>query len=71
MICSRMWLIIGKQKNIKAISKTEYTRMAQDFCSFLRRKNRSIASYVTIFTTQKMGKKTNKLGIFFSGNRLS
>jgi len=28
-------------------------------------------SYVTIFTTQKMDKKTSELGIFFAGNRLS
>jgi len=27
-------------------------------------------SYVTIFTTQKMDKKTSELGIFFAGNRL-
>jgi len=26
-------------------------------------------SYVTIFTTQKMDKKTSELGIFFAGNR--
>jgi len=52
------------------ISKNEYTRIAQDFCSFSRRKNRRIASYVTFFTTLKMGKKASKLGIFFAGNRL-
>ena len=28
-------------------------------------------SYVTLFTTQKMDKKTSKLGIFFARNRLS
>jgi len=43
----------------------------QDFYSFSRRKKGRIASYVTLFTTQKMGKKTSKLGIFFAGNRLS
>jgi hypothetical protein len=55
----------------KAISKNEYTQIAQDFCSFSRRKKGHIASYATLFTTQKMGKKTSKLGIFFAGNRLS
>ena len=29
-----------------------------------------IAGYVILFTTQTMGKKTSKLGIFFAGNRL-
>jgi len=74
-------------KNAMVISKNEYTRIAQDFCSFSttarmqeveqrmeqlpRRKNRRIASYVTIFTKQKMDKKTRKLGIFFAGNRLN
>ena len=55
----------------KAISKNEYTQIAQDFCSFSRRKKGRIASYVTLFTTQEMDKKTSKLGIFFAGNRLS
>jgi len=58
-------------ENAMVISKNEYTRIAQDFCSFSRRKNRRIASYVTIFTTQKMDKKTSKLGTFFAGNRLN
>jgi hypothetical protein len=56
---------------VKAISKNEYTRIAQDFCSFSRRKKGRIASYVTLFTTQKMDKKPSKLGIFFAGNRLT
>jgi ankyrin repeat protein len=56
--------------NIKAISKNEYTRIAQHFCLFSRRKKGRIAGYVTLFTTQKMDKKTSKLGIFFAGNRL-
>ena len=55
----------------KTISKNEYTQMAQDFCSFSRRKKGRIASYVTLFTTLKMDKKTSKLGIFFAGNRLN
>ena len=54
----------------KAISKNEYIQIAQDFCSFSRRKKGRIASYATLFTTQKMGKKTSKLGVFFVGNRL-
>ena len=37
----------------------------------LRRKNGRIAGYETLFTTQKMGKKTKKLGIFFAGNSLN
>jgi len=45
--------------------------MAQDFCSFSRRKNGRIASYATIFATQETGKKTSQLGMFFAGNRLS
>jgi|GEM_PF-6133417 len=53
------------------MSKNECAQIAQDFCSFSRRKNRRIARYVTIFTTQKMDKKTSELGIFFAGNRLS
>jgi len=44
--------------------------MAQDYCSFSRRKKGRIASYATLFTTQKMDKKTSKSGIFFVGNRL-
>jgi len=35
-----------------------------------RRKKGRIAGYATLFTTQKMGKKTSQLGIFFAGNRL-
>jgi len=35
-----------------------------------RRKKGRIASYVILFTTQKMDKKASKLGIFFAGNRL-
>jgi hypothetical protein len=54
----------------KAISRIEYARIAQDFCSFSRRKNRRVANSVTIFTTQKMGKKAGTLGIVFAGNRL-
>ena len=52
------------------ISKNEYTQIVQDFCSFSRRKKVRIAGYVILFTTQTMGKKTSKLGIFFAGNRL-
>ena len=55
----------------KAISKNEYTQIAQDFCSFSRRKKGRIAGYVTLFTMQKTDKKTSNLGIFFAGNRLS
>jgi len=36
-----------------------------------RRKKGRIASYVTLFTTRKMGKKTSKSGIFIAGNSLS
>jgi hypothetical protein len=57
--------------NYQAISKNEYTGIAQDFCSFSRRKKGRIASNVTLFTSQKMDKKTCKLGIFFAGNRLN
>ena len=44
--------------------------MAQDFCLFTRRKNRRVAGYVTILTTQEINKKTSKWGVFFVGNRL-
>ena len=63
-----MWKFINKL--FQAISKNEYTQIAQDFYSFSRRKQGRIASYVTLFTTKKMDKKTSKLGIFFAGNRL-
>ncbi|MDM8548116.1 hypothetical protein QUF61_16630, partial [Candidatus Venteria ishoeyi] len=33
----------------------------QDFYSFSRRENRRIASYVTVFGTQKMEKKTSQV----------
>ncbi len=33
--------------------------LAQDFCSCSRRRNRRIASYVTVSTTQKTDKKTS------------
>jgi hypothetical protein len=56
---------------LKAISKNEYTQIAQEFCLFSRRKKGRIASYVTLFTTQEMDKKTSKMGIFFAGNRLN
>gem|GEM_PF-1290656 len=46
--------IPANELRVKAISKNEYTQIAEDFCSFSRRKNRRIASYVTIFTTQTM-----------------
>jgi len=36
---------------IKAVSRNEFTQMAQDFCSFSRIKNGCTAS-ITIFTTQ-------------------
>jgi hypothetical protein len=36
-----------------------------------KRKKMGIAGYVILFTTQTMGKKTSKLGIFFAGNRLN
>ena len=58
------------QRNVKAISKNEYTKIAQDFCSYSRRKKGRIAGYVTLFTTREMDEKTSKLGIFFAGNRL-
>ena len=58
------------RRYLKAISKNEYTRIAQDFCSFSRRKKGAQANYATVFTTQKMDKKTSKSGIFFVGNRL-
>ena len=35
-----------------------------------RSKEVRIAGYVILFTTQTMGKKTSKLGIFFAGNSL-
>jgi len=35
-----------------------------------RCEKRRIVSYLTIFTTQKMDKKTSRVGIFFVGNRL-
>jgi len=60
-----------KHQTRKAISKNEYTQIVQDFCSFSRRKKVRIAGYVILSTTQTMGKKTSKLGIFFAGNRLS
>ncbi len=34
-------------------------------------KNRRVAGYVTILTTQRMNKKTSDLGIFFVENRLN
>ena len=55
----------------KAINKNKYTQMAQGFCSSARRENGRIASYVTIFTTRQMGKKTSQLGMFILVNRLS
>jgi hypothetical protein len=66
-----MYRYLYRVVQFKAISKNEYTRIAQDFCSFSRRKKGRIASYVTLFATQEMDKKTSKLGIFFAGNRLS
>ena len=45
--------------SFKAISMNEYTQIAQVFCSFSKRKKGGhSASYVTLFTTQKMVKKT-------------
>lgn len=49
----------------QVISKNEYTRIAQDFCSFSRRKNGCIASYVTLFTTQ-IGTKRPASRIYYS-----
>jgi hypothetical protein len=40
--------------------------MAQDFCLFSRRKNRRVAGYVTIFTTQEMNKKDQSVGYIHS-----
>ena len=39
--------------------------MAQDFCSYSRRTNRRIASYVTVCATQKMDRKTSQLWELF------
>jgi hypothetical protein len=46
-------------------------KLCRIFVYFQGVKKGRIAVYVTLFTTQKMGKKTRKLGIFFAGNRLS
>jgi hypothetical protein len=43
----------------KAISKKEFTHKHQDFCSLSRREKGRIASYATLFTTQKADKKTS------------
>ena len=55
----------------KSLILRQFPRMnIPNFCSFSRRQKGHIASYVTLFTTQKIEKKTSKLGIFFAGNRL-
>jgi hypothetical protein len=46
------------------------TELRRIFVHFQGEKRERIASYATLFTTQKMEKKTSKLGIFFAGNRL-
>ena len=45
--------------------------IAQDFCLSSRRRNRHIAGYVTISTTQKKDKKTCKMGGVFVASCLS
>ena len=45
-------------------------KLRRIFVHFQGVKRGRIASYVTLFTTQKMDKKTSKLGKFFAGNHL-
>ena len=37
-----------------------HTKLAPDFCSYSRRTNRRIVSYVTVCATQKMDRKTSQ-----------
>ena len=45
----------------KAISKNEYIQIAQDFCSFSRRKKGRIASYETLHNAEN-GQKDQQVG---------
>jgi hypothetical protein len=54
-------------KHFMTISDNEYTRIAQDFCSFSRRKKGHIVSHATLYYNNK---KPSRTGIFFAGNRL-
>jgi hypothetical protein len=57
-------------RNIRRYPRVNITDLRRIFVHFQGVKRGCIASYVTLFTTQKINKKTSKLGILFAGNRL-
>ena len=56
---------------IRRYPRMNIPELRRIFVHFQGVKRGRIASYATLFTTQKMDKKTSKLGIFFAGNRLN
>jgi hypothetical protein len=56
--------------DLKRFPRMNIPKLRRIFVHFQGVKRCNIASYLSLFTMQKMDKKTSKLGIFFAGNRL-
>jgi len=57
--------------DLRRFPRMNIPKLRRIFVHFQGVKRGSIASYLSLFTTQKMDKKTSKLGIFFAGNGLT